>query len=301
MVNNCAAAVLLATASLAGDGREVVVSRGQLIEIGGSFRIPDVVAQSGAALREVGTTNRTRAARLRRRAGRAHRRDPARAPQQLPRRRVRRGGLDRGAVRPRRAGRSTTSARACLPTTLPLLADEPSVRRSVRAGAALVCFSGDKLLGGPQAGHDRRHARRRGRGSAPPACARVAHRQALAGGGRGDARALSRPRARAPRDSGARDARVRPRGAAARARAARRARSAARWWRPWRRSAAARCRCSSSRGPPWRCTAGARTRRPRGCAPATRRCSRRIQDGRVLLDPRTMADEEVAWVAAALR
>src|SRR2546423_106860 len=67
-VNNCAAAVLLACAALAG-GREVVVSRGQLVEIGGSFRIPDVAAQSGARLVEVGTTNRTRLEDYRRALG----------------------------------------------------------------------------------------------------------------------------------------------------------------------------------------------------------------------------------------
>src|SRR5204862_2584252 len=68
VVNNCAGAVLLAAAALAG-GRELIVSRGQLVEIGGSFRVPDVVAQSGAVLVEVGTTNRTRVDDYRRALG----------------------------------------------------------------------------------------------------------------------------------------------------------------------------------------------------------------------------------------
>lgn len=150
-VNNCAAAVLLAVAALAGDGREVVVSRGQLIEIGGSFRIPEVVAQSGARLVEVGTTNRTRL------------RDYARATNDQT-----------GAILRAHPSNFRTVGfveeveieQLCglgvpviddvgsgvLADDLELLAGEPPVRRSVRAGAALTCFSGDKLLGGPQAG-----------------------------------------------------------------------------------------------------------------------------------------------------
>ena len=91
VVNNCAAAVLLAAAALAG-GRELVVSRGQLVEIGGSFRMPEVIAQSGARLVEVGSTNRTRLADYQRGGGRGHGRDPARAPVQLPDGRLHRGG-----------------------------------------------------------------------------------------------------------------------------------------------------------------------------------------------------------------
>lgn len=150
-VNNCAAATLLAVSALVGPGGEIVVSRGQLIEIGGGFRIPEVIAQAGARLVEVGTTNRTRLD------------DYARAL-----------GPDTGAIL--RAHPSNFRAvgfvaevaveRLCelgvpviddvgsgvLADEIALLAEEPAVRRSVRAGAEVVCFSGDKLLGGPQAG-----------------------------------------------------------------------------------------------------------------------------------------------------
>ena len=153
-VNNCASAVLLATAALAG-GREVVISRGQLVEIGGSFRIPDVVAQSGARLVEVGTTNRTRLSDYERAIGpetgavmRAHQSNfrTVGFVEEVP--------IEELCTVAGRGGVPVIDdvGSGALASGLPELADEPPVRRSVTAGCAVTCFSGDKLLGGPQAG-----------------------------------------------------------------------------------------------------------------------------------------------------
>jgi L-seryl-tRNA(Ser) seleniumtransferase len=150
VVNNCAAAVLLAAAALAA-GRDVIVSRGQLVEIGGSFRVPDVVAQSGARLVEVGTTNRTRLADYERALGpetgavlRAHQSN------------FRTVGFVQEVEIEALCGLGVPViddvGSGSLAERVPELADEPPVRRSVAAGCAVTCFSGDKLLGGPQAG-----------------------------------------------------------------------------------------------------------------------------------------------------
>jgi len=150
-VNNCAGATLLAAAALAGAEREIVVSRGQLVEIGGGFRVPEVIAQAGARLVEVGTTNRTRRADYERALGertaailRAH---PSNFRQLGFVQEVEIEELCELGVPV-----IDDVGSGVLADDLAQLAGEPAVRRSVTAGAALVCFSGDKLLGGPQAG-----------------------------------------------------------------------------------------------------------------------------------------------------
>jgi L-seryl-tRNA(Ser) seleniumtransferase len=154
-MNNNAAALYLALSALAA-GREVVVSRGQAVEIGGGFRIPDVLRQSGATLVEVGTTNRTYASDYA---------DAITANTALLLRVHSSNFRLAGFVHETSLGDMVAVGSAhgvpvlddlgsgtLLPTAAYGLAPEPTVQESVAAGAGLVSFSGDKLLGGPQAG-----------------------------------------------------------------------------------------------------------------------------------------------------
>lgn len=154
-VNNCAAATVLTLRALAA-GREVIVSRGELIEIGGSFRLPEIMASSGAVLREVGTTNITRVADYSRAVGpntalilRVHQsnyriRGFTAAPTLLELVEL---GRQRGVPVVDDIGSGAMLDLAPLGLT-----GEPVARQSIAAGADLVLSSGDKLLGGPQAG-----------------------------------------------------------------------------------------------------------------------------------------------------
>jgi L-seryl-tRNA(Ser) seleniumtransferase len=158
-VNNNAGATYLVLSTFAWGGREVIVSRGELVEIGGSFRMPDVMARAGVTLREVGTTNRTRLADYRSAVGErsglllkvhtSNYRVEGFTAEVTP------GEL---AALGRELGIATAfdlgSGLLETPSTHPLdaLHDEPRVRAAVESGVDLVTFSGDKLLGGPQAG-----------------------------------------------------------------------------------------------------------------------------------------------------
>jgi L-seryl-tRNA(Ser) seleniumtransferase len=161
VVNNNAAAVLLALAALAR-GRQVVVSRGESVEIGGGFRVPEVMEQSGARLVDVGTTNRTRLADYER-AVRAPGADVALVLKVHPSNFRVEGftasvsvadlaGLGPPVLYDLGSGLLDAACPWLADGPPPWLRDEPAARQSLAAGARLITFSGDKLFGGPQAG-----------------------------------------------------------------------------------------------------------------------------------------------------
>ena len=293
-------------------GREVVVARNQLIEIGGGFRLPDVLARSGATLVEVGATNKVYLADFERALSPQHGAAAARHPSNYPHRGLRRR---RRAARPRRArhgvpacwsskisaaARSSTCARYGLP-------HERTVREAVADGIDLVAFSGDKLLGGPQAGIIVGSARRDRAAAREPAAARAARRQDDARRARRDAAPAprARRRARASRStacSAATSTELLERGATLRAAArrpvARRCVDDRRLRR--RRDAAAQRDSLVRRG------ADARARRSRtrsrgaSARAARRRWSRGSRATRVLIDLRTIPPERDADVVGAV-
>lgn len=150
VVNNCAAAVLITLNTIA-EGGEVIISRGELIEIGGSFRLPDVIAKSGARLREVGTTNRTRIT------------DYESAITDNTRVLMHAHPSNYRIVGFTEKPQLETLSKLARSNGIPLFVDagsgctfqlegEPQIADTLNRGASIVSFSGDKLLGGPQAG-----------------------------------------------------------------------------------------------------------------------------------------------------
>ena len=263
VVNNGAAALVLATTALAA-GREVVVSRGEMVEIGDGFRLPDLIASTGARLREVGTTNRTRLRRLRRRGRPGHRLRAQGAPQQLPRR-----GLHR------RGRRRASCATLGVPVVVdigsgllrpdPLLPDEPDAATALRRR---------RRPWSPAAATSCSAARRPGSSSATRRRVERLRRHPLARALRVDKLTLAALEAtlRGPRPAGHRLPARRPRPAARRrTERLRRRPSAAEVvavdGRGRRRRGARACRCPAG---PSRC----RRRTPSGCGAASPRSSR---------------------------
>ena len=155
VVNNCAAALLITLSTIA-QGKRVLVSRSELVEIGGSFRLPDVIENGGARLREVGTTNRVRIGDFERAID-----DQTAAILRVHASNYRIEGFTEQTDLADLVslGREhdlpvihDIGSGLLRPSTLSVLASEPDARTSIGAGADLVLFSGDKLLGGPQAG-----------------------------------------------------------------------------------------------------------------------------------------------------
>ena len=229
--------------------------------------------------------------------------DAARAPLQLPHRRLHRGGRHRDAGRDRRASTALPvldDLGSGLLAPDPVFAGEPDARGAIAAGATLVCFSGDKLLGGPQSRDHRRHPRRRRARPPPPAGPRRAHRQArrsprwrrrcgCTATRRGRGRAI--PVLRMAHEPAGERARARRAAGRGHRRRGRRHRG------PRRRrldAGAGRCRPAPRRCP----IRAARCRRR--CGPGCRRWSAASTTGRLLLDARTLTDDDVAVVAAAV-
>jgi L-seryl-tRNA(Ser) seleniumtransferase len=299
-VNNNAAAVLLALAALAG-GREVIIGRGQLVEIGGSFRIPEVLAQSGASLVEVGTTNRTRAADYEAAIG-----PETAAIMRVHQSNFRTVGFVEEAPLEDLRELATSHGLALIDDlgsgALEPIGDEPTVRASVQAGADLVCWSADKLLGGPQAGLLVGSAR----------AIELCHRHPLARALRLDKLQVAALEAtlRLYRDEGPSAVPAIAMLQADKSELADRAQrmadaigSAAKVIRSASRAGGGSLPLIDLQGPV--CAVEAGSARAGALAGALRRGDppviARVDEGRVILDPRTMSDEEADTAAAALR